>query len=247
MVERSAAGAGQGPPARGEGSRGRTAEVSSRRSGTGSGIRGLYPGPEAIRPGRPLVIVEGEFDALCLGQELGELAAVVTLGSASGGPTPAILGRMLAAWPWFVATDRDQAGDKAAAGWPAPARRVRPPEPVQGLDRGQGRRGGPAPLVGGHPGRRSSGPRCSPGRTWPAGGGDRPSTIRPPASSLRRRLLEPDLASEPDEGLVEQAGDGGAVVRGEPFDPGRVLARRAEGDRLAAPSSIRPGPSSDAP
>ncbi len=92
---------------------------------------GLYPGPEAIRPGRPLVIVEGEFDALCLGQALGELAAVVTLGSASGRPTPAILGRMLAAWPWLVATDRDDAGDKAAAGWPAPARRVPPSEPYK--------------------------------------------------------------------------------------------------------------------
>ena len=92
---------------------------------------GIHPGPEAIRPGRPLVIVEGEFDALCLGQELGELAAVVTLGSASGRPTPAILGRMLAAWPWFIATDRDDAGDKSAAGWPAPARRVRPPDPYK--------------------------------------------------------------------------------------------------------------------
>ncbi len=92
---------------------------------------GIYPGPEAIRPGRPLVIVEGEFDALCLGQALGELAAVVTLGSASGRPTPAILGRMLAAWPWFIATDRDEAGDKAAAGWPAPVRRVRPPDPYK--------------------------------------------------------------------------------------------------------------------
>lgn len=94
-------------------------------------LSGLYPGPEAIRPGRPLVIVEGEFDALCLGQESGELAAVVTLGSASGRPTPAILGKMLAARPWFIATDRDEAGDKAAAGWPTSARRVRPPDPFK--------------------------------------------------------------------------------------------------------------------
>jgi hypothetical protein len=34
---------------------------------------GLYPGPEVIRPGRPVVIVEGEFDALLLGQELSDL------------------------------------------------------------------------------------------------------------------------------------------------------------------------------
>lgn len=38
---------------------------------------------------------------------------------------------MLAAAPWYVATDRDPAGDKAAADWPAVARRVRPPEPFK--------------------------------------------------------------------------------------------------------------------
>ena len=54
--------------------------------------------------------------------------AVVTLGSASARPGPAILGRMLAAAPWFIATDADEAGDKAASAWPARARRVRPPE-----------------------------------------------------------------------------------------------------------------------
>jgi hypothetical protein len=53
---------------------------------------------------------------------------VVTLGSASNGPTPGILARMLAAPRWFIATDADEAGDKAAAGWPARARRVRPPD-----------------------------------------------------------------------------------------------------------------------
>jgi hypothetical protein len=31
----------------------------------------IYPGPEVIRPGAPLVVVEGEFDALLLDQELG--------------------------------------------------------------------------------------------------------------------------------------------------------------------------------
>jgi hypothetical protein len=34
---------------------------------------------------------------------------------------------MLAAWPWYIATDLDEAGDKAADAWPAPTRRVRPP------------------------------------------------------------------------------------------------------------------------
>jgi hypothetical protein len=90
-----------------------------------------YPGPEAVRPGRPLVIVEGEFDAMALGDALGGLAGVVTLGGAAAEPTPAILGRCLFAGPWFVASDRDEAGDKAADRWPARARRVRPPEPFK--------------------------------------------------------------------------------------------------------------------
>jgi hypothetical protein len=90
-----------------------------------------YPSPEAIRPGQPLVVVEGEFDALALGEALGELAAVVTLGSASARPGPAALRPMLAAAPWFIATDRDSAGDQAAAGWPARARRVCPPAPFK--------------------------------------------------------------------------------------------------------------------
>jgi hypothetical protein len=93
----------------------------------------LYPDRRVIRPGRPLVIVEGDFDALRLGQELAELAAVVTLGCASTTkPEPDVLGSMLAAAPWFIATDGDDAGDKAAARWEwTRARRVRPPSPTR--------------------------------------------------------------------------------------------------------------------
>jgi hypothetical protein len=74
-----------------------------------------------------LVIAEGELDALLLGQVLTDLAAVITLGSASARPGPAILGGMLAAYPWFVATDTDEAGDRSAADWPTITRRIRPP------------------------------------------------------------------------------------------------------------------------
>jgi hypothetical protein len=38
---------------------------------------------------------------------------------------------MLAAAPWFLALDGDQAGDQAAAKWPARSIRVRPPEGVK--------------------------------------------------------------------------------------------------------------------
>jgi hypothetical protein len=59
------------------------------------------------------------------------LAAVVTLGSASARPEPAALALMLKAAPWFIATDRDPAGDKSAAAWPARAHRVRSPAPFK--------------------------------------------------------------------------------------------------------------------
>ena len=95
----------------------------------GSRVGGIYPARRYIRPGAPLVIVEGELDALLLGQVLAEIAAVVTLGSASARPSPVILNPMLAAAPWLIATDADPAGDKAADGWPPTAKRVRPPHP----------------------------------------------------------------------------------------------------------------------
>lgn len=94
----------------------------------------LYPSPETIRPGCPAVIVEGEFDALLLGQALGDRAAVVTIGSASGGRAKGGIARPIRdalrpAPAWLIATDADEAGDQAAAAWNdyGRARRVRPP------------------------------------------------------------------------------------------------------------------------
>jgi hypothetical protein len=91
----------------------------------------LYPGPEVVQPGRLLLIAEGEFDCLLLGQELSDLAAAVTLGSSSAGPTPDALAPLMGAPSWLVTHDADEAGDRAAALWTgefARARRVRPPE-----------------------------------------------------------------------------------------------------------------------
>lgn len=95
----------------------------------GSRRGGLYPGPHVIVPGYPLIVVEGEFDALLLGQELAGLAGVLTLGGASSRPDLTIRGRILPAWPRYVATDADKAGDGVASAWPGSYRRVRPPEP----------------------------------------------------------------------------------------------------------------------
>jgi hypothetical protein len=102
----------------------RYAEVYRRRTAT-------YPGPPlAILPhGGAVVVVEGELDALLLGQQLDGLAVVITLGSASSRPTPGLLNHLSAASRLFLATDGDAAGDRAATGWGERARRVRPPEP----------------------------------------------------------------------------------------------------------------------
>ena len=83
----------------------------------GSRRGGLYSGRQGIFIGKPLVIVEGEFDALLLGQALGDSATVVTLGGAGNKPSSRILNAMLAASPWIVAVDNDQAGVKAADSW----------------------------------------------------------------------------------------------------------------------------------
>jgi DNA primase len=88
---------------------------------------GCYPGMDTIQPGRPLLVAEGEFDSLLLGQDLSGLASVITLGAASGSPCASILAPMLATSPWFIATDNDDAGDEAAAKWPDSSLRIRPP------------------------------------------------------------------------------------------------------------------------
>jgi hypothetical protein len=92
---------------------------------------GIYPGSDVIEPGKPMVSCEGELDCLLLAQALEDMATVVTLGSASNRPHSAILIRLLGATRWYVATDSDEAGDKAASWWPARAVRVRPPGPYK--------------------------------------------------------------------------------------------------------------------
>ncbi len=89
--------------------------------------RTLFPDPAVIRTGKPLVVCEGELDTLLVGQALGDVAAAVTLGSASSRPDPLTRRMMRAACVWFLAHDADDAGDRAASGWPARAIRVRPP------------------------------------------------------------------------------------------------------------------------
>jgi DNA primase len=90
----------------------------------------LYPTPAAIQPGATVIVAEGEFDCLLLGQELHDLGvAVVTLGGASEQPAPEAIDSLCMASRLFIATDGDDAGDTAASRWPAHARRIRPPAP----------------------------------------------------------------------------------------------------------------------
>jgi hypothetical protein len=88
---------------------------------------GIYPGVEAIRLDRPLIAVEGEFDALLLAQELGGLASVITPGSAASRPDADARRAMRRCPRWFAAHDADDIGDKAALAWSRGATRVRPP------------------------------------------------------------------------------------------------------------------------
>ena len=87
--------------------------------------------PFGVRPGRPLIVCEGEFDALLLGQEVGDLANVATAGSASSGPTSEALNAVRRCPRLYAAHDGDAAGDKAASLWPSRAIRVRPPAPFK--------------------------------------------------------------------------------------------------------------------
>jgi hypothetical protein len=97
----------------------------------------IYPGPEAVRPGTPLIIVEGEFDAILLGQLLADLASVITTGSSSTPLDPSMLPELLRCPQWYAAHDADGSGDKAAAKWPSRSVRIRPPiEPPAGKDWG---------------------------------------------------------------------------------------------------------------
>jgi hypothetical protein len=91
----------------------------------------IFPAPSMVRAGKPLVICEGELDAILLGQEIGDLVQVITLGSASNRPAATVLDSMLIAPVWYLALDGDRAGDKSATTWPARARRIRPPAPYK--------------------------------------------------------------------------------------------------------------------
>jgi DNA primase len=90
----------------------------------------LY-GVETLVPGAPAILTEGEFDALLLWQEAGDLIGVTTLGSCSKRLSATALRHLLGCSPLLVAYDGDVEGDKGAerlAQWPLRLQRIRPPQ-----------------------------------------------------------------------------------------------------------------------
>ena len=81
------------------------------------GVMGLY-GATTIKAGWPVVLCEGELDALTIRQALTTpTAAVVATGSTQGGRHLRWLARLASASVVLVAFDADDAGEKAAGYW----------------------------------------------------------------------------------------------------------------------------------
>jgi DNA primase len=76
------------------------------------GVDGLFTGTD-----RPVVLVEGEFDALSLQQEAGEAVAVVAAGSTAGARRPRWIALLAQAPVVLVGFDADEAGDEGAHYW----------------------------------------------------------------------------------------------------------------------------------
>ena len=80
------------------------------------------------------VITEGEFDAMLLHQEAGDLVGVATLGSASAKLPDAWVPYLLGVQRLLVAYDTDAAGIEGAAMWEAVTSRVQRLLPLAGKD-----------------------------------------------------------------------------------------------------------------
>ena len=72
---------------------------------------------DTIRTNTPVVMVEGEFDALTLAQEVGSRIAVVATGSTEGARSMTSLAQVATASRVLLAFDADAGGDRAAHWW----------------------------------------------------------------------------------------------------------------------------------
>lgn len=89
----------------------------------GSSFGGVYPRETAVRGGRPLVLVEGELDALALWSVLAGLPiGIATVGGATQRPKLEAADVLAESSLWILGHDGDPAGDEAAARWARLAR-----------------------------------------------------------------------------------------------------------------------------
>jgi hypothetical protein len=80
-------------------------------------ISGGHPclfGADALVPGEPAILAEGEFDAMLVWQEAGDLVGGATLGSCNRGVSSKALRYLLGCPRLLVAYDVDAEGDKGA-------------------------------------------------------------------------------------------------------------------------------------
>lgn len=82
---------------------------------TGSKVSGTLYGAGALAAGKPVLMVEGEFDCLLAQQDAGDTLAVVTLGPASNRLSAHWRAVLLKAPVIYLALDNDAAGQQAAA------------------------------------------------------------------------------------------------------------------------------------
>lgn len=97
----------------------RAAKEISYRGPAGSS-NGLYGGGSDLGRRQPVMLVEGEFDALAVRQEASDLVCVVALGSTTGARRVRWLARLAACPLVLVATDNDPdpaKGEAAASHW----------------------------------------------------------------------------------------------------------------------------------
>lgn len=84
--------------------------------GPAGNANGLYNAAH-IKPNKPVVIVEGEFDALAIHQAANDLVVPVATGSTSGARIQKWIARIAQASQYIVAFDDDAAGQQAAHFW----------------------------------------------------------------------------------------------------------------------------------
>jgi DNA primase len=91
-------------------------------------------GADTIATQDTVVVTEGEFDAMLLHQEAGDLVGVVTLGSAAARLPDAWVPYLLGVQRLLVAYDTDAAGAQGAARWESVSSRAQRIVPLSGKD-----------------------------------------------------------------------------------------------------------------